>query len=171
MGFSFGIENLEQPYESYIEIKGFKPETVKADPTMLKKYAELAVLLDTEETAYDAKTGLKIPGAFTPEMAEKRLGGYSSIYFAYDKDGKIVGMLTTKRCEYENAFFVSSLVVDKSARGKGIGSALLMEVIYKHKGEKALLRVSDNNQEAKALYKKLGFKMVSHVMYREPNKI
>lgn len=62
----------------------------------------------------------------------------------------------------EDDFYVSALVVDKESRGKGIGSLLLskaLEVAKDSKCKSILLDVDRENEGARALYTKFGFRL------------
>lgn len=61
----------------------------------------------------------------------------------------------------EDDFYVSALVVDKCSRRKGIGSLLLskaLEMATERKCKRILLDVDRENETARSLYTKFGFK-------------
>ena len=54
-----------------------------------------------------------------------------------------------------------NLFVNEEERKKGIGTALMNEMIEKEKYNRIMLEVNENNNEAIRLYTKLGFKEIS----------
>jgi len=126
----------------------------------------LWVQLDKAEENYDKPFGLVMAanGDLREFFRTKILA--SSGYILLDGD-KCIGMAFTRKSEYENSYHISVVVIDNSYRGKGYGKKLLSYIIEKHKGQKALLRVSMNNPAGLALYKSLGFVPMTQVMIRK----
>lgn len=86
---------------------------------------------------------------------------YGTIFFLAEQDGKILGYLGMKPVLDEG--YISNVAVTSSARGKGIGSALLEKLTSyaKESGIKTIsLEVRPSNAPAIALYKKFGYKQV-----------
>ncbi|CAN5142858.1 hypothetical protein BH11PAT1_BH11PAT1_7570 [soil metagenome] len=94
------------------------------------------------------------------------------IHLLVAKDGeKIVGMITlaTYRIPYKKKGWLEDLVVDESARGKGIGSKLVHAgtQLAKKKGLKAVdLTSQPTREEANKLYERLGFEKRGTHVYR-----
>ena len=56
---------------------------------------------------------------------------------------------------------IMNLFVSEDSRRKGIGTALMKEMIEKEEYNRIMLEVNENNNEALRLYSKLGFKEIS----------
>ena len=86
---------------------------------------------------------------------------YGTIFLLAEQDGKILGYLGMKPVLDEG--YISNVAVTSSARGKGIGSALLEKLTSyaKENGIKTIsLEVRPSNAPAIALYEKFGYKQV-----------
>lgn len=86
---------------------------------------------------------------------------YGTIFLLAEQDGKILGYLGMKPILDEG--YISNVAVTSSARGKGIGSALLEKLTSyaKENGIKTIsLEVRPSNAPAIALYEKFGYKQV-----------
>lgn len=86
---------------------------------------------------------------------------YGTIFLLAEQDGKILGYLGMKPVLDEG--YISNVAVTSSARGKGIGSALLEKLTSyaKESGIKTIsLEVRPSNAPAIALYEKFGYKQV-----------
>jgi len=95
----------------------------------------------------------------------------SSLFIARDADDRIVGMiiLVTYRISTGMRVWIEDLVVDKKARGRGIGEALCRRAIEEARelGAKTIdLTSRPSRQEANQLYQKLGFKRRDTNLYR-----
>jgi ribosomal protein S18 acetylase RimI-like enzyme len=94
----------------------------------------------------------------------------SSLLVAY-AEGKIVGMLTLVTFPIPTGLraWIEDVVVDNSARGKGIGTALTQEAIRlaKKKGARTVdLTSRPSRQAAHRLYEGLGFQIRDSRVYR-----
>ena len=86
---------------------------------------------------------------------------YGTVFLLAEQDGKILGYLGMKPVLDEG--YISNVAVTSSARGKGIGSALLEKLTSyaKENGIKTIsLEVRPSNAPAIALYEKFGYKQV-----------
>ena len=112
--------------------------------------------------------------SFSPKDLERIVASQSSILFtATDKDlnNKIVGMLTLAIIDIPTGMLgrIEDVVVDKEARGKGIGEQITIAAIQKAKelGLKKIDLTSNPSREAaNRLYKRLGFKQRTTNIYR-----
>jgi ribosomal protein S18 acetylase RimI-like enzyme len=87
-------------------------------------------------------------------------------FFVADADGKAVG--TTIVTGLRNAGYIQAVMVRPEFRRKGVASELLsvaIKYIRKKGFSKAILHVASNNEPAKNLYQKLGFKEFDHTVY------
>ncbi len=79
---------------------------------------------------------------------------------AADNENNVLGFAVYKPDEQiENCVYLDSLHTDKNARGKGIGTALIMHIINIAKGmdcSKISVCIVRGNENAERLYKKLG---------------
>lgn len=86
---------------------------------------------------------------------------YGTVFLVAEENGKIVGYLGMKPVLDEG--YISNVAVTNSARGKGIGSALLQKLdeYAKENGIRTIsLEVRPSNAPAIALYEKFGYKQV-----------
>ncbi|MBR5452416.1 MAG: ribosomal protein S18-alanine N-acetyltransferase [Clostridia bacterium] len=86
---------------------------------------------------------------------------YGTVFLLAEENGKIVGYLGMKPVLDEG--YISNVAVTNSARGKGIGSALLQKLdeYAKENGIRTIsLEVRPSNAPAIALYEKFGYKQV-----------
>ena len=57
----------------------------------------------------------------------------------------------------ENAFEIENICVKPEYKNKGIGTAVLKEILFEHKGQNIKLQVFKINEKAIKLYEKMGF--------------
>ena len=120
--------------------------------------------LDNDEIADYGNIGLKIEEVGDFYLADKIEEDSGFIAMC---DGKIVGMVSNVEAdEYENAMFLSRLVVDTNCRRKGIGRRLMERAMKNNdaRGKRTMLNVSVRNDAALSLYKSLGFVVHSQTM-------
>ena len=145
-----------------IEIKPFHGDALTKED--LDQMVSLFRQLDNDEIADYGSIGLKMEEVGDFYLADKIEEDSGFIAMC---DGKIVGMVSNVEAdEYENAMFLSRLVVDTNCRRKGIGR-MLMERAMKNndaRGKRTMLNVSVRNDAAFALYKSLGFVVHSQTM-------
>ena len=148
------------------DVRPWSSEDLKKDSALLDRFVELWEQLDEAEDEYDKPFGLRmadkkgITDFFRKRLLER--DGYA----IYEGD-KAVGFCIVRDAEYENSYFISTLVIDEEYRGKHYGRTLLDYVFQMNKGRHALLRVSMNNKAGLELYKKCGFIPMSQVMIRK----
>lgn len=97
----------------------------------------------------------------TPDKIEARRkwfeGGKQVGWVAEDKEGNIIGM-ATPRLDESGAQRLTTLYVDKEWHGKGVGAALMQQIINFFNPKKPIvLGVVTYNERAKAFYRKWGF--------------
>jgi phosphinothricin acetyltransferase len=132
----------------------------------------------TEEVVSSISSLIKELGTtfepFTKETLEKILRSENTfLYIAIDQmTNKIAGMITlcVFTIPYRTKGWLEDLVVDKSFRGRGVGSMLLEHAIEKAKSQKVTsLNLSSSisrNQASKHLYEKHGFVIRDSHIYR-----
>ena len=145
-----------------IEIKPFHGDALTKED--LDQMVALFRRLDNDEIADYGNIGLKMEEVGDFYLADKieEDSGYIAVC-----DGKIVGMVSNVEAdEYENAMFLSRLVVDKNYRRKGIGRRLMERAMKNNdaRGKRTMLNVSVRNDAALSLYKSLGFVAHSQTM-------
>lgn len=105
------------------------------------------------------------------EKLELLISSGNSFLFVAEEDGEIIGTYTigTYLIPTATRVWIEDVVVDKSARGKGIGKQLMQHALEfaKLRGwEKIDLTSRPNRVAANELYKKLGFELRKTNVYR-----
>lgn len=101
-----------------------------------------------------------------------RLGVTSRRRFVVFLDDQLVGMAAGGDSTYMGTAALTSLWVDPTARGRGIGDLLVAAVVEWAKGagfNRLLLWVTEGNSHAEALYRRNGFQRTGDVMH-EPKR-
>ncbi|HCT2507651.1 TPA: GNAT family N-acetyltransferase [Aeromonas dhakensis] len=123
------------------------------------------------------------PQVFCPPSPEERafllaaIAAEGRLFCVAEQDGAVAGFLTARIDINESIPFLSkepicrigTLVVDEGHRSRGIGKALIAHCDEWGKAQGASqlrLEVMAFNERAKALYERLGFKMLSQTMAR-----
>ncbi len=125
----------------------------------------------------------QVPQVFCPPSPEERafllaaIVAEGRLFCVAEQDGAVAGFLTARIDINETIPFLSkepicrigTLVVDEGHRSRGIGKALIAHCDEWGKAQGASqlrLEVMAFNERAKALYERLGFKMLSQTMAR-----
>ena len=162
MAFKYSLESFHPTGD----VRPWTAEDLKKDSALLDRLVELWEQLDDAEDEYDKPFGLRMPDKKgITDFFRKRLLERSG-YAIYEGDD-VVGFCIVRDAEYENSYFISTLVIDEAHRGKHFGKTLLDYIFQVKKGQHAMLRVSMNNKAGLALYKKCGFIPMSQVMFRK----
>ncbi|MFA7833477.1 N-acetyltransferase family protein [Aeromonas dhakensis] len=123
------------------------------------------------------------PQVFCPPSPEERafllaaIAAEGRLFCVAEQDGAVAGFLTARIDINESIPFLSkepicrigTVVVDEGHRSRGIGKALIAHCDEWGKAQGASqlrLEVMAFNERAKALYERLGFKMLSQTMAR-----
>ncbi|HDZ8926045.1 TPA: GNAT family N-acetyltransferase [Aeromonas dhakensis] len=123
------------------------------------------------------------PQVFCPPSPEERafllaaIAAEGRLFCVAEQEGVVAGFLTARIDINETIPFLSkapicrigTLVVDEGQRSRGIGKALIAHCDEWGKAQGASqlrLEVMAFNERAKALYERLGFKMLSQTMAR-----
>ncbi|WDF96290.1 GNAT family N-acetyltransferase [Aeromonas dhakensis] len=123
------------------------------------------------------------PQVFCPPSPEERafllaaIAAEGRLFCVAEQEGSVAGFLTARIDINETIPFLSkepicrigTLVVDEGHRSRGIGKALIAHCDEWGKAQGASqlrLEVMAFNERAKALYERLGFKMLSQTMAR-----
>ena len=112
--------------------------------------------------------------AFSQKDLERIVASQNSILFAaMDKEfeNRIVGILTLVLVDIPTGMLakIEDVVVDKTARGRGIGEAITLAAIQRAKElgiTKIDLTSNPKREEANRLYQRLGFKQRTTNVYR-----
>jgi GNAT superfamily N-acetyltransferase len=84
-------------------------------------------------------------------------------------EGHVVGMVSAGPSTYTGGAVLTSLWVDPTSRGKGIGDRLVQTVVDWSKGtgiSQLLLWVADGNAHAERLYARNGFTRTGDVIHK-----
>lgn len=164
MAFKYSMEPSQSSISS-VKLLPFSPEVLKKDKDLLKQLTDLWIKLEDAEAKYAEKYGLILEE--TPDLFEqfKEMLADSSGYYLRLND-KAIGFACVTDCEYENAYWLPTIIVDEKYRGMGLGRKLIEYIFNKNKPKRALLSVSLNNPAGLSLYKKCGFEPVSQMMMK-----
>jgi ribosomal protein S18 acetylase RimI-like enzyme len=91
--------------------------------------------------------------------------------FVVEADGQAVGMASVGEAGSRRAGSVTSFWVHPSARGKGVGDALLLATVETAREagyDELLLWVVENNEHAQRLYERHGFKRTGATQHVRP---
>jgi ribosomal-protein-alanine N-acetyltransferase len=112
-------------------------------------YSDLPQVIAIERRAFPTAWSL---GMFVLELSKP-----SGICLAAIRESKLVGYLICSR--YADVWHLMNIAVDPAARGQGVGTALLEEMVARA-GEDAsyTLEVRPSNATAIALYERFGFR-------------
>lgn len=123
-----------------------------------------------------------IEAIFTLLLPDKKVGDIPAIlkkaqdrvlWLVYRENQKIVGMASMGMYEVVSGFkgWIEDVVVDEKMRGKGIGKALIQEMLERGKQRglnEIYLFTEDERNAAIALYTQLGFKIKNSKLYHLP---
>jgi ribosomal protein S18 acetylase RimI-like enzyme len=133
-----------------------------ASPELVAEIAPLVRQLSTSAAPLDLK-----------DLSEIVESPTTTLLVARDSAGRIMGILTLVAFRIPTGLraFIEDVVVDVSARGKGIGEALTREAISvaRAKGARTIDLTSRPSREAaNHLYQRLGFERRETNVYRLP---
>ena len=93
--------------------------------------------------------------------------------YVAEMDGRVVGTASGGESGYSRAASLTSLWVDPSARGKGVGDALIATVMAWAKAagnNQLLLWVTETNAHAEKLYERHGFRRTGAIQPVRPGE-
>jgi ribosomal-protein-alanine N-acetyltransferase len=112
-------------------------------------YADLPQVIAIERRAFPTPWSLAM---FVLELSKP-----SGVCLAAVKDGRLAGYLVCSR--YDRAWHLMNIAVDPSMRRRGLGRALLEQMLERGGGdEQYTLEVRTSNTPAIALYERFGFR-------------
>ena len=136
----------------------------------LEEREEIEVLLGSldlaEEIAVFQSQVFETPLDVALKYAQEAVSSASSLLYILKKDGRVVASVSVDTDFGTNYFF--GLAVDQDFQGQGLGSYLLlasMQDLNKLNGQEFQIVVEKQNSRALKLYKKLGFKEMTEVVY------
>jgi len=148
------------------EMTSFKAATALADPDKANDAVRLFKQLTDAEVGFNAQHDMKIKKELTRKDIIDALVKKERIYFVKFRDGSRVGMAVTNPINFENAYVITALVVDKAYRGKGLGKKIMEFIMNEHAGQIPTLTVSAANTHAAKLYKSLGFEVSDYRLFK-----
>lgn len=106
----------------------------------------------------------------TPEQMRERLAEFCAHYPAllWEESGQILGYCYAHAWKSRQAYahtWETTIYIHPSAQGKGIGYALMQELIKQSKADGChvlIACITDNNSGSRRFHEKLGFTKVSH---------
>jgi len=85
----------------------------------------------------------------------------TTVTLAVEEEGVPVGRVTVELDRYPDAGYLRSLAVEPHAQGRGVGTRLIAwaeQVLAAEGCTRVILGVEDDNEQARALYERLGYR-------------
>jgi ribosomal protein S18 acetylase RimI-like enzyme len=95
------------------------------------------------------------------------LGDQSAINLVAERDGKVIGFITTERLE-DGRYEVTRFYVDPDVRSRGIGGRLLSTVLEQLRdsgADEVLVNVFGDNHAGRRFYERHGFELIEDTYY------
>lgn len=126
---------------------------------------QISMALETENKKLD-------PGIVLPAVKRVFEDGDKGKYLVADQNGEVIGslLITFEWSDWRNSnlWYIQSVFVKDTARGKGVFKALYNQVLEEAKQDDAMfvrLYVETENEAAQKVYEKLGMKRLPYYMY------
>jgi len=131
---------------------------VRPDDVHALKRVRLAALLDTPSAfamTHEEESGYP-DDRWATSAVERSAGREHATFFAFDGDD-VVGLVGGHRLDGDQGIELVSMWTSPTARGKGVGAALVDCVVEWAAGETVELWVTRGNDSAQRLYERCGF--------------
>lgn len=158
--------NADCPEKAPFRIVAFDRKWLIRNTGTLSDMIGLWKQLDEVDAVCDAQDGLRMAEVDDEYFRDRLVGDSGYLAFATDDDSLIGMVSNTLSKDHENGYYCCRLVVDKDHRRKGVGEALMRRVLHanRDKGARTFLGCSAHNEEALALYRKLGFRTTAYTL-------
>ena len=144
------------------------PKKLIADKKAFKQFVAIFGEFDDAEIAYYKKLHWHWNKCTEKEIVDNLSNKTKKLFLA--KIGEeIVGFATLWVSKIDGTFNIAQIAVASKHRNKKIGRGLL-QFIFDNVENDLCLTVTETNEAGKHLYESMGFKTISHFMWREHKK-
>lgn len=162
MKVNFGNSSAEVAFEQA------DPKKLIADKKSFKQFVTIFGEFDDAEIAYYKKLHWHWNKCTEKEIVDNLSNKTKKLFLA--KIGEeIVGFATLWASKIDGTFNIAQIAVASKHRNKKIGRGLL-QFIFDNVENDLCLTVTETNDAGKHLYESMGFKTISHFMWREHKK-
>ena len=162
MKVNFGNSSAEVVFEQA------DPKKLIADKKAFKQFVAIFGEFDDAEIAYYKKLHWHWNKCTEKEIVDNLSNKTKKLFLA--KIGEeIVGFATLWASKIDGTFNIAQIAVASKHRNKKIGRGLL-QFIFDNVENDLCLTVTETNDAGKHLYESMGFKTISHFMWREHKK-
>ena len=162
MKVNFGNNSAEVVFEQS------DPKKLIADKKAFKQFVAIFGEFDDAEIAYYKKLHWHWNKCTENEIVDNLSNKTKKLFLAKIGD-EIVGFATLWASKIDGTFNIPQIAVASKHRNKKIGRGLL-QFIFDNVENDLCLTVTETNDAGKHLYESMGFKTISHFMWREHKK-